>query len=94
MKYQNILETIGNTPLVKINNIEASNRAEIYAKFEALNPSGSIKDRMALYIGAEGQEKRNTKARSDNNRSYYWQHRNRFCDGSRHQRLQDDCGDA
>lgn len=59
MKYQNILETIGNTPLVKINNIAPENRAEIYAKFEALNPSGSIKDRMALYMVKQA-EKRGT----------------------------------
>lgn len=59
MKYKNILETIGNTPLVKINNIEPENRAEIYAKFETLNPSGSIKDRMALYM-VQQAEKRGT----------------------------------
>ena len=59
MKYSNILQTIGNTPLVRINAIEPGNRAEIYAKFEALNPSGSIKDRMAIYM-LEQAEKRGT----------------------------------
>lgn len=57
MKYQNILKTIGNTPLVKINNIEPDNRAKIYAKFEALNPSGSIKDRMALYMVQQAEKR-------------------------------------
>ncbi|MCJ7740884.1 cysteine synthase A [Candidatus Microgenomates bacterium] len=57
MKYQNILETIGNTPLVKINHIAPENRAEIYAKFEALNPSGSIKDRMALYMVKQAEKR-------------------------------------
>jgi cysteine synthase len=57
MKYNNILETIGNTALVRINAIEPRDRAEIYAKFEATNPSGSIKDRMAIYM-LEAAEKR------------------------------------
>jgi cystathionine beta-synthase len=48
--YNNILETIGNTPLVRINRLINSDFAAIYAKLEFLNPGGSIKDRMALYI--------------------------------------------
>ncbi len=44
---ENILETIGNTPLVKINELN-SGRANIYAKVESFNPAGSIKDRPAL----------------------------------------------
>jgi len=46
--YNNILETIGNTPLVKINNINPNPDVEIYAKIEGGNPGGSIKDRIAL----------------------------------------------
>lgn len=57
MKYQNILKTIGNTPLIKINKIEPNNRAKIYAKFEALNPSGSIKDRMALFMIKQAEKR-------------------------------------
>jgi cysteine synthase A len=49
MKYKNILEVIGNTPLVRIT-VDDKLRAEIYAKIEAFNPSGSIKDRMAFYM--------------------------------------------
>ena len=44
---ENILETIGKTPLVKINKIN-SGLANIYAKVESFNPAGSIKDRPAL----------------------------------------------
>lgn len=48
MIYKNILETIGNTPLVKINNIIDKPGVNIYAKIEGVNPGGSIKDRIAL----------------------------------------------
>ena len=49
MKYaKNILETIGNTPLVKINSITKDIPATVLAKVETVNPGNSIKDRMAL----------------------------------------------
>lgn len=46
--YGNILETIGNTPLIRINRLNPNPDVEIYAKFEGTNPTGSIKDRIAL----------------------------------------------
>ncbi|MCK4554752.1 cysteine synthase family protein [Candidatus Parcubacteria bacterium] len=46
--YKNILQTIGNTPLVKINKLNPSKKVNIYAKIEGVNPGGSIKDRIAL----------------------------------------------
>jgi S-sulfo-L-cysteine synthase (O-acetyl-L-serine-dependent) len=48
MIYENILQTIGNTPLVKINRLNPNPAVSIYAKIEGNNPSGSIKDRIAL----------------------------------------------
>jgi len=48
MWHKNILETIGNTPLVKLNNIVADIPATVLAKVETTNPGNSIKDRMAL----------------------------------------------
>lgn len=49
MQYcSNILETIGNTPLVKLNKITQSIPALVLAKIETFNPGNSIKDRMAL----------------------------------------------
>lgn len=48
MTYKNILQTIGNTPLVKINNIIKNKDINVYAKVEGANPAGSIKDRIAL----------------------------------------------
>ncbi len=44
----NILETIGNTPLVRINKLNPNKNTVIYAKIEGFNPTGSIKDRIAL----------------------------------------------
>lgn len=46
--YNNILETIGNTPLVKLNRVVADLPCKVYAKVETFNPGNSIKDRMAL----------------------------------------------
>ena len=48
MYYSNILETIGNTPLVKLNRITKDISATVLAKIETTNPGNSIKDRMAL----------------------------------------------
>ncbi len=45
---QNILSTIGNTPMVRINRLTPHEGVNIYAKIEGVNPSGSIKDRIAL----------------------------------------------
>ena len=44
----NILELIGNTPLIKLNSLVTPNSATIWAKLENLNPAGSIKDRICL----------------------------------------------
>ncbi|EAY13651.1 cysteine synthase, putative [Trichomonas vaginalis G3] len=44
----NILETIGNTPLVRINHLNPNPKVEIWAKLEGFNPTGSVKDRIAL----------------------------------------------
>ena len=46
----NILDTIGNTPMVRINSLCPNPRVNIYAKLEGFNPTGSIKDRIALQM--------------------------------------------
>ena len=46
--YNNILDTISNTPMIKIDNLYSGQEVEIFAKFESLNPGGSIKDRICL----------------------------------------------
>src|SRR6476660_8913096 len=48
MWYNNILETIGNTPLVRLNAITKDVKATVLAKIETTNPGNSIKDRMAV----------------------------------------------
>ena len=48
MWHNNILETIGNTPLVKLNTLTKDIKATVLAKIETTNPGNSIKDRMAL----------------------------------------------
>ena len=50
MVKKNILETIGNTPMVRINNLYVKPGVNIYAKLEGFNPTGSIKDRIAMQM--------------------------------------------
>ena len=54
---KNIIEIIGNTPIVKLQKIVEKGCGEIYVKLEAYNPTGSKKDRMALAM-IEGAERR------------------------------------
>ncbi|WP_288445844.1 cysteine synthase A [uncultured Chryseobacterium sp.] len=56
MKFQNALETIGNTPVVKINKLFNSDH-EIWIKLEKSNPGGSIKDRIALSMIEDAEAK-------------------------------------
>lgn len=57
MKYaNNILETIGNTPLVKINKITAEIPALVLAKVESFNPGNSAKDRMAVKMVEDAEK--------------------------------------
>jgi cysteine synthase len=56
MKANNILETIGNTPHVKINNLFGK-RVEVWYKLERANPGGSIKDRIGLSMIEDAEKK-------------------------------------
>lgn len=55
MRYGSILETIGNTPLVELKSFSPRPGVEIYAKLEGANPSGSVKDRVALRMIQEAE---------------------------------------
>ncbi len=55
MRYNNILEAIGHTPLVKLNRIVRGSKAEVYAKCDYLNPGGSVKDRIAVTMIEEAE---------------------------------------
>jgi len=51
------LETIGNTPLIKLREVSEATGCDIYGKAEFLNPGGSVKDRAALYIVRDAEKK-------------------------------------
>ena len=55
--YNNVLELIGNTPLIKLNKITEELEGNFYAKVEAFNPGHSSKDRIALYIIEEAEKR-------------------------------------
>ncbi|KKT72262.1 MAG: Cysteine synthase, partial [Candidatus Moranbacteria bacterium GW2011_GWF1_44_4] len=52
----NILELIGNTPVVRINRLNPNPNVNIFAKLEGQNPGGSIKDRIALKMIEEAEK--------------------------------------
>ena len=54
--YDSILDTIGNTPIVKLNNVVPANAADVYVKLEFFNPAGSVKDRVALAMIQAAEE--------------------------------------
>lgn len=57
MYYNSILETIGNTPLVKLNNVNADLPGTILAKVEYFNPGQSVKDRIGIKMIEDAEEK-------------------------------------
>ncbi|MDS4026479.1 MAG: cysteine synthase A [Candidatus Contendobacter sp.] len=57
MKATNILETIGNTPHVRINRLFADRKVEVWMKLERANPGGSIKDRIGLAMIADAEQR-------------------------------------
>ncbi len=56
MLYSNILDAIGNTPLVGLPQTSPNPNVKIYAKLEGQNPSGSVKDRIAKYMIERGEQ--------------------------------------
>lgn len=54
--YNNILETIGNTPLIKLNKIAEDIPCDVYAKVEYFNPGNSVKDRMGLKMVEDAEK--------------------------------------
>lgn len=54
--YNSITEVIGNTPLVKLNNLTDDSMADIYVKLEFMNPGSSVKDRIALSMIERAEE--------------------------------------
>lgn len=54
--YKNILDAVGHTPMVKLNKVVGDKAATVLVKCEHLNPTGSIKDRMAVHILDESEK--------------------------------------
>jgi cysteine synthase A len=54
--YNNIIETIGKTPLVKLNRISEGLKPNIFAKLEYFNPGGSVKDRIGMSMIEKGEK--------------------------------------
>lgn len=60
--YQSILETIGETPIIKLNRLTSEDMAQVYVKVESFNPGGSVKDRIALSMIEEAERSVKLKA--------------------------------
>ena len=56
-RFRHVFELIGNTPMVRINNMNPNPNVEIYAKLEWFNPMGSVKDRIALQMIRRAENK-------------------------------------
>ena len=54
--YNNVLETIGKTPLIRLNRLTAGLKSTVIAKMESRNPGGSVKDRICLSMIAEAEK--------------------------------------
>ena len=80
--FNNILEAIGNTPMVRINSIAKDVKGTVYAKIETTNPGNSIKDRMAVKMIEDAEKSGALKPGRDDHRGHLGQHR----DGARHRR--------
>lgn len=57
MYYKNIQQLIGKTPLVKLEHIEVPEKVQLFAKLEYWNPSGSVKDRIGIYMLQDAERK-------------------------------------
>ncbi len=56
MVFDNILQTIGKTPIVKLNRVGADLPCELYVKCEFMNPGGSVKDRIGYYMVEQAEK--------------------------------------
>jgi cystathionine beta-synthase len=57
MRCNNILEAIGNTPLIRLNRVTKDIQADVYVKADYLNPGGSVKDRIGIFMIDEAERK-------------------------------------
>lgn len=57
MKCKNILEAVGQTPLIRLNRVTKDLKADVYVKADYMNPGGSVKDRIAIRMIDEAEKK-------------------------------------
>ena len=75
--YDNVVDLIGNTPLVRLRSVTAGIAATVLAKVEYFNPGGSVKDRIALRMVEEAEKAGAAQARRHHRRADQRQHRRR-----------------
>ena len=85
--YDNILELIGDTPLVRLNRLNPNPRVAVYVKLEYFNPGGSIKDRVAWSMLQDAEDSGRTHPGQNRHRGHQRQYRHRPGHGLRRQRL-------
>ncbi len=85
--YNNILETIGNTPMIKLNKVAEDFPCPVYAKVEYFNPGHSVKDRMALQMIEDAEARGDIKPGRYHHRMYFRQHGNGTCVGRHCKRI-------
>ena len=74
-RFENIIESIGNTPLVELPRLSPKPGVRIWAKLEGHNPTGSVKDRVAKAMIEDAEERGRDRARPDDPRADLRQHR-------------------
>jgi cystathionine beta-synthase len=55
--FDNVIEALGNTPLVRLRNVAGDIRTPVYAKLEMMNPGGSVKDRIGIRMIEEAERR-------------------------------------
>ena len=73
-RYQSLLDTIGDTPLVRLQRMSPNPDVAIWVKLEGQNPTGSVKDRIAKAMIDARPRRRLAQARSDDPRTDLGQH--------------------
>ena len=93
-RFGNIVESIGNTPLVELPRLSPKPEVRIYAKLEGHNPTGSVKDRVAKSMIEAAEAEGRDRAGPDDPRADLRQHRHRPGDDLPPQGLSAEGGDA
>ena len=55
--YNNVLEAIGDTPIVRLNSVTEGFQSDVFVKLEFMNPGGSVKDRIANFMIEKAEER-------------------------------------